>query len=181
MERDNEIIFIDSSVLISCGRRESTRFQALAREARQRETVFRISPQVYAEVTDDPAREEYTTGESAVEEALQEGWMKVTESPSYSNPDVSKVMDQARRFIASTSDRPEDIVEKTDTEIVGLALELLLEGTVDRVTVVTNDIPLGAATETLIPQYGFDDDQVAWLTGSELADELDEDFVPEFD
>lgn len=181
MDGNDEVVFIDSSVLISCGRRESTRFQALAREARQRETVFRISPQVYAEVTDDPALEEYTTGDSAVEEALQEGWMKVTESPSYSNPDVSKVMDQARRFIASSSDRPEDIVEKTDTEIVGLALELLLEDTADRVTVVTNDIPLGEAAETLIPQYGFDDEQVVWLTGGELADELGEDFVPEFD
>jgi len=181
MEDDSEIVFIDSSVLISCGRRENTRFQALAREAHKRDTVFRISPQVYAEVTDDQALEEYRTGDSAVDEAIQEGWMKVTESPSYSNPDVSKVMDQARRFIASSSDRPEDIVEKTDTEIVGLALESLLEDTADQATVVTNDIPLGEAAETLIPQYGFDDEQVVWLTGGELADELDEDFVPEFD
>jgi len=181
MEDDSEIVFVDSSVLISCGRRESTRFQALAREAHQRDAVFRISPQVYAEMTDDPALAEYTTGDSAVDEALQEGWMKVTERPSYSNPGVSKVMDQARRFIASSSDRPEDIVEKTDTEIVGLALEFLLEDIAEQVTVITNDIPLGEAAENLIPQYGFDDEQVVWLTGGELADELDEDFVPEFD
>jgi len=181
MEDNREIVFIDSSVLISCGRRESTRFQALAREAHKRDTVFRISPQVYAEVTDDPALDEYTTGDSAVEKAIQEGWLKVTESPSYSDPDVSKVMDQARRFIATSSDRPEDLVEKTDTEIVGLALGYLLEGSTDHVTVVTNDIPLGEAAETLIPQHGLDDEQVVWLTGGELADELDEDFVSEFD
>ena len=54
-----EIIFIDSSVLISCGRRESPRFHALAREARNRDTVFRLSPQVYAEVTGDPALDSY--------------------------------------------------------------------------------------------------------------------------
>lgn len=53
MGRETDVIFIDSSVLISCGRRESERFRALAREARQRETVFRIPPAVYAEVTDD--------------------------------------------------------------------------------------------------------------------------------
>lgn len=95
------------SVLISCGQHENPRFQALACEAYQRETVFRISPQVYAAVAGDPALAEYTTGDS-----LHDGWMKVTESPSYSNPDVSNVMDQARRFIASSSDRPEDVVEK---------------------------------------------------------------------
>lgn len=181
MGDDSEIAFIDASVLIGCGRRESTRFQALAREAHERDAVFRISPQVYAEVTDDPALDEYTTGEFAVDEALQEGWLKVTESPSYSNPDVSKVMDQARRFIANASDRPEDIVEKTDTEIVGLALEMLLDGVTDRVILVTNDIPLGEAAESLIPQYGFDDEQIEWLTGDELVPELDEDFVPEFE
>jgi len=107
--------------------------------------------------------------------------MKVTESPSYSNSDISNAMDQTRNFIASASDRAEDAVEKTDTEIVGLALEALLGGTADRVTVVTNDIPLGEAAESLLPQYGFDDDQIIWLTGGELADELAEDFVPEFD
>jgi len=57
MKYDDTVVFIDASVLISCGRRESTRFQALAREARQRQTVFRISPQVYAEVTGDPSLE----------------------------------------------------------------------------------------------------------------------------
>jgi len=67
MTHDDIVVFIDSSVLISCGRRESTRFQALAREARQRDTVFRISPQVYAEVAGDPSLDEYTTGEGVIE------------------------------------------------------------------------------------------------------------------
>ena len=181
MERDGEIVFIDSSVLISCGRRDSTRFQALAREARQRDAVFRISPQVYAEVTGDTALDAYSPDRSPVDEAVQEGWMKVTESPAYSDSDVSTVMDRARSFISNSSDRPEDIVEKADTEIVGLALETLLDGAEDRVLVVTNDIPLGEAAESLLPNYGFDDEQITWLTGSELAAELAEDFLPEFD
>ncbi|WP_241692794.1 FliH/SctL family protein [Haloarcula salina] len=132
-------------------------------------------------MTSDPALDAYTTDESAVDEALREGWMKVTESPSYANSDVSTVMDQARNFIASSSDRSADIIEKADTEIVGLALEMLRNGTADRVIVVTNDIPLGEAAEALIPKYGIDDDQITWLAGRELADELAEDFVPEFD
>ncbi|WP_243641444.1 hypothetical protein [Natrarchaeobius halalkaliphilus] len=107
--------------------------------------------------------------------------MKVTESPSYSMSEVSNVMDQARSFIASASDRTEDTVEKADTEIVGLALEILLNDTADRITIVTNDIPLGEAAESLLPQYGFDNEQITWLTGGELAGELAEDFVSEFD
>ena len=85
-----------------------TRFQTLAREPRQRDALFRISPQVYAEMTTDRTLEEYTTSESAVDKALQVGWFAVTESPSYSNADISNVMDQARGFIASASDRTED-------------------------------------------------------------------------
>ncbi len=181
MGGDRNVVFVDSSILISCGRRESTRFQALAREARQRDAVFRISPQVYAEVTGNSPPAEYSSGSSAVDEALQEGWMMVTESPSYSESKVSRVMDQARSFIATASNRSEDVVEKTDTEIVGLALETLANGTADQVTVVTNDIPLGKASESLLPQYGFDDEQITWLTGGELADELASDFVSEFD
>ena len=181
MERDGEVVFVDSSVLISCGRRDSTRFRALAREARRRETAFRLSPRVYAEVTGGSGLDAYSADGSPVDEALREGWLKVTESPSYSDSDVSTVMDQGRDFIASASDRPVDIVEKADTEIVGLALETLRDTTAERVTVVTNDIPLGEAAESLLPKYGFDDEQVTWLTGGELADELDEEFVSEFD
>lgn len=180
MSDDSVRIFLDSSVLISCGRRESTRFQALAREARHRDAVFRISPQVYTELTGNATIDGYESSDIAVDKALQEGWMKVTESPSYAVSDVSKIMDRARRFIATASDRPEDIVEKADTEIVGLALENLINQRADQITVVTNDIPLGEAVESLIPQYGFDDNQIMWLTGGELAEELDEDFVSEF-
>lgn len=181
MDADSEIVFLDSSVLISCGRRGSGRFQALAREASRRGVVFRISPQVYAEVSGGTSTDRYESSDLAVDEALRDGWMKVTESPSYSTSDVSKIMDQSRRFIATASDRPEDIVEKADTEIIGLALQMLIDGTADRVTVVTNDIPLGEAAESLIPKYGFAADQVTWLTGGELAPELKEDFVSEFD
>jgi len=177
----DEVVFIDSSVLISCGRRESTRFRALAREATQRDTVFRIPPAVYDEVTDDPAGGAYTATGSPVDAAVQEGWMTVTDSPSYANSDVSAVMDQTRSFIANASNRSEDLVEKADTQIVGLALECLLADTADSVTVVTNDIPLGDATASLIPQYGFDTQQVTWCTGGDFAAELGEDFVSEFE
>jgi len=181
MEDADFVVFVDSSVLISCGRRGGARFRALSREARQRDAAFRITPAVYAEVAGDPMLDDYTVDDSAVERALQKGWLKVTESPSYSDPDVSSVMDRAQRFIASAGDRTEDVVERADTEIVGLALEMLQNDTARRVSVLTNDVPLGNAAETLIPQYGFDDDQIVWWTGSEFAPELDADYVSEFE
>ena len=114
MGGDTDIVFVDSSVLISCGRREGVRFRALAREASQRDTVLRFPPAVYDEVTNDPAVDAYTT-ESPVDAALQEGWMTVTDSPSYADSDVSAVMDQTRSFIASATSRSEDLVETADT------------------------------------------------------------------
>ena len=181
MEDDEEVVFIDSSVLISCGRRDSTRFRALAREAQRRDLVLRIPPRVYSEMTGDSTHDVYSPDGSPVDEAIREGWMKVTESPSYSNSDVSTVMDQARNFIASATDRSADVVEKADTEIVGLTLEKLLDSPAEHAIVVTNDVPLGEAVESLLPNYGFDEDQITWLTGGEFADELATDFVPEFD
>lgn len=62
-----------------------------------------------------------------------------------------------------------------------MALETLRDGSADRILVATNDTPLGEATESLLPKYGLDDEQIMWLLGSELADELAEDFVPEFE
>lgn len=181
MDHDDAIFLIDSSVLISCGRFETTRFQALAREARRRDTVFRISPQVYAEVTNDPAQDAYISGDAPVDKAIEDGWMTVTASPSYSNPDISTVIDKSRSFIANATNRAEDRIETADTELVGLALELFSDESADRIVIVTNDIPLGEAAESLLPQYGFSDEQVNWLRGSELASELTDDFVSEFD
>lgn len=180
MAGDTAVVFVDSSVVISCGRRESTRFRALAREAQQRDTDLRIPPAVYTEVTDDPALAAYST-DSPVDTAVQEGWMTITDSPSYADSAVSTVMDQTRSFIAGATDRSEDLVEKADTQIVGLALEALRAESADSVTVLTNDIPLGEAAESLIPQHGVDTEQVTWRTGGEFATKLDEDFVSEFD
>lgn len=70
-----QLIFLDSSVRISCGRWESKRFQALAREARQRDTVFRISPGVYDERNTGPQIDVYPSTGAAVGRAIDNGWM----------------------------------------------------------------------------------------------------------
>jgi hypothetical protein len=66
-------------------------------------------------------------------------------------------MDEARRFIANETDRDEDLTEKADTALVGLAAQLLDTGKIDCVVLLTTDNPARKAAETLLPQYGFND------------------------
>lgn len=66
-------------------------------------------------------------------------------------------MDEARRFIANETDRDENVVEKADTALVGLAAQLLDTGQSDHVVLLTTDKPAGRAAETLLPRHGFGD------------------------
>lgn len=66
-------------------------------------------------------------------------------------------MDEARRFIASETDRDEDITEKADTALVGLAAQLLDTGQAGHVVLLTTDKPAGRAAETLLLRHGFND------------------------
>lgn len=64
-------------------------------------------------------------------------------------------MDEARRFIATETDRDEDRIEKADTALVGLAAHLLDSGTADDVVLWTTDKPAGRAAETFLVKHGF--------------------------
>lgn len=64
-------------------------------------------------------------------------------------------MDEARRFIANETERDEDIIEKADSALVGLAAQLLDTGQADNIVLLTTDNPAGRAAETLLPQHGF--------------------------
>lgn len=85
------------------------------------------------------------------------GWIVVADELDYINPPVSTVMDDARRFIANETDRDEDVTEKADTALVGLAAQVLDTGEADHVVLLTTDKPAGRAAETLLPQHGFGD------------------------
>jgi len=66
-------------------------------------------------------------------------------------------MDEARRFLANETNRDEDITEKADTALVGLAAQLLDVEQADRVVLLTTDKPAGRAAEKFLPQHGFSD------------------------
>ena len=66
-------------------------------------------------------------------------------------------MDEIRQFIANETDRDEDRIEKVDTALVGLAVQLLDTGEPAHVVLLTTDKPAENAAETLLPQHGFSD------------------------
>jgi len=149
------VYIADTGVFVRCGGPDKDKFQRLRRAVRQAGISLRIPQRVYEELGGDPAADEYPSGNIPYPDGFEEGWIVIADELDYANPLVSTVMDEARRFIANETDRDEDITEKTDTALVGLAAQLLDTGEVDHVVLFTTDKPAGNAAETLLPQHGF--------------------------
>ena len=151
------VFIADTGVFVRCGGPDKDKFQRLRRAVRQAGISLRIPQRVYEELGGDPAADEYPSGNIPYPDGFKEGWIVVADELDYTNPLVSTVMDEARRFIANETDRAEDSIEKADPALVGLAAQLLDTGAADHVVPLTTDKPAGRAAETLLPQHGFSD------------------------
>jgi len=151
------VYIADTGVFVRCGGPDKNKFQRLRRAVRQAGISLRIPRRVYEELGGDPAADEYPSGDMPYPDGFEEGWILVADELDYTNPVVSMVMDEARRFIATKTDRDEDSIEKADTALVGLASQLLDTGKADGIVLLTTDKPAGRAAETLLPQHGFSD------------------------
>ena len=147
----------DTGVFVRCGGPDKDKFQRLRRALRQAGVSLHIPQRVYEELGGDPAADEYPSGNIPYPDGFEEGWIVVADELDYTTPVVSTVMDDARRFIANETDRAEDITEKTDTALIGLAAQLLDTAQADQVVLLTTDKPAGRAAETLLPRHGFSD------------------------
>ncbi|WP_142859512.1 hypothetical protein [Salinigranum halophilum] len=145
----------DTGVFVRCGGPNNEKFQRLCRAVRKAGVSLRIPQRVYEELGGDPAADAYPSGDIPYPDGFEEGWIAVADEFNYTHPLVSSVMDDARRFIANETNRDEDIIEKADTALVGLAVQVLDDGEANRVVLLTTDKPAGRAAETLLPQYGF--------------------------
>ena len=146
----------DTGVFIRCGGSDNEKFQRLRHALREAGVTLILPQRVYKELGGDPAAE-YPSGTLRHVEGFDESWLTVADELDYANSTVSTVMDAARRFIATETGREEDRIEKADTALVGLAVQLLDVGQADHVVLLTTDKPAGRAAETLLPKYGFDD------------------------
>lgn len=145
----------DTGVFVRCGGPDNEKFQRLRRAVRHAGVSLVVPERVYEELGGDPAAEAYPSGDMPYPDGFEEGWIVVTDELDYTNPRVSTAMDDARRWIANETGRPEDVVEKADTALVGLAVQLLDTGDADEVVLLTTDKPAGEAAESLLPEHGF--------------------------
>ena len=79
-------------------------------------------------------------------------------------------MDDVRSFIARSSNRDEDQIEKADTALAAVTVELL-QGEYDFVCVVTTDVDAGEGAVASLEVNGFEN-RAQFKNGFELIDEI---------
>jgi len=159
---------VDTGLFIACGRQQNTKYTALERYAQQNDLRFVIPRRVYDELGGAPDRS--TPGQTPINSALDAGWVTVADEPDYTNSRVSQVMDDVRSFIARSSNRDEDQIEKADTALAAVAVELL-QGQNEFVQIVTTDVDAGEGVVASLETNGFPD-RAQFTDGFELIDEI---------
>jgi hypothetical protein len=76
-----------------------------------------------------------------------------------------------RGYIARASNRPEDQIEKADTALAGVSVQLLTQTDVDFLYLVTTDTDAGRGVVAVLDAYGFEG-QVEYRNGFEFIDEI---------
>jgi hypothetical protein len=102
---------------------ERNKYTALKRFARQNDLTFVIPQRVYEEL--GGASDRSTPGQTPINSAIGAGWVTVADEVNYTDSTVSQVMNDVRSFIAHSSSRNEDQIEKADTALAAVSVELL--------------------------------------------------------
>jgi hypothetical protein len=109
----------DSGLFIACGRQQNNKYTALERFARRNDITFVIPQRVYDELGGAPDRS--TPGQTPINSAIDAGWVTVGDEPDYADSTVSRVMDDVRSYIATSSNRDEsdwtDCTTPTETRL----------------------------------------------------------------
>ncbi|GAA0721072.1 hypothetical protein J2744_000379 [Halorubrum trapanicum] len=159
----------DTGLFVACGRQQNNKYTALEQFARRNDITLVIPQRVYDELGGAPERS--TPGQTPINSAIDAGWVAVAEEPDYTNSTVSQVMDDVRTFIARSSNRREDQIEKADTALAAVAAERLDTGDVEFACIVTTDIDAGEGIVSVLSRNGFDD-RVQFKNGFELIEEI---------
>lgn len=165
----NSVTWIaDTGLFIACGRQQNNKYTALERFAQRNDLTFVIPQRVYDELGGAPRRS--TPGQTPINSAIDAGWVTVADEPDYTNGTVSQVMDDVRSYIARSSKRSEDRIEKADTALAAAAVERL-EADSGLVCIVTTDIDAGEAVVATLDAHGFEN-RVRFKNGFELIDDI---------
>ena len=167
--QEDAVWVADTGLFVACGRQQNNKYTALKRFARRNDISFVIPQRVYDELGGAPNRS--TPGQTPINSAIDAGWVTVADEPDYTNSTVSKVMDDVRTFIAQSSNRREDQIEKADTALAAVVADRLDAGDVEFACVVTTDIDAGEGIVSALSKNGFDD-RVQFKNGFELIEEI---------
>jgi hypothetical protein len=162
-------VVVDTGLFVACGRQQNNKYVALERFARRNDLTLLIPERVYEELGGAPARS--TPGQTPIDSAIESGWVTVADPPDYTNSTVASVMDDVRRRIASASNRPEDNIEKADTALAAVAVQLLESRSAAFVSLITTDTDAGEATVSAVEAHGFEG-QIEFVDGFELISEI---------
>lgn len=158
----------DAGLFIACGRQQNNKYTALERFAERNDLTFLIPQRVYDELGGAPNRS--TPSQTPINSAIDAGWVTVADEPDYRTSTVSQVMDDVQSFIARSSNRDEDRIEKADTALAAVAAERL-EGNTRYVSIVTTDLDAGEGAVAALEANGFEN-RVQFKNGFELIDEI---------
>ena len=159
----------DTGLFIACGRQQNDKYTALARFAQRHDRTFVIPHRVYDELGGAPERS--TPDETPINTAIDAGWVRVADPLDYANPTVATVMDDVRGYIARASNRNEDTIEKADTALAGVAVQLLDADEAAYIYLVTTDTHAGGGSVAAVEDAGFDG-QIEIVDGFELIEEI---------
>jgi hypothetical protein len=159
----------DSGLFIACGRQQNNKYIALERFSRRYDITFVIPQRVYEELGGAPDRS--TPGQTPINSAIDAGWVTVADDLDYTNSMVSRVMDDVQRYIADSSNRNEDHIERADAALGAVAVNCLLNGEADSIVVVTTDTDAGKGVVAALEANGFQG-RVWFKDGFELIDEI---------
>jgi 23S rRNA U2552 (ribose-2'-O)-methylase RlmE/FtsJ len=158
----------DTGLFVACGRQQNNKYTALERFAQRNDLTFVIPQRVYDELGGAPDRS--TPGQTPINSAIDAGWVTVSDEPDYTNSTVATVMDDVRSYIAGSSNRDEDQIEKADTALAAVAVELL-QGENEFVCIVSTDIDAGEGVVAALDTNGFEN-RAQFKNGFELIDEI---------
>lgn len=159
----------DTGFFVACGRQQNNKYTALERFANRNDLTFVIPQRVYEELGGAPDRS--TPGQTPINSARDAGWVRVADKPEYANSTVSQVMDDVRSYIARSSNRDEDQIEKADTALGAVAATLLDTGTAQSVCIVTTDTDAGEGVVAALATQGFED-RIQYRDGFDLIDQI---------
>lgn len=153
-------VVVDTSVVTAIGKPDNDKNRAFAKLFTEADATACVPPSVLEEIEGDSGRA--YDAPVRVLHGEKYGWMKrvppFNGGAQYRNgPVASAIADSVRKRMADRFDKPEHEVEKTDTFLPGVAIQLLASGEYDSAGVLIKDKHAAEAAYTVLENTVYED------------------------